>query len=108
MRTKGRSGCIETESQASPLPLRDRTKRFAIRVIHLCRGVGGSQEGRVTVAQLIRVRNLGGGQLPCGCVAREAAEEFVAKAGIVIEEADECQFWLELILELRLAASCRR
>jgi hypothetical protein len=27
----------------------------------------------------------------------------VAKAGIVIEEADECQFWLELLIELRLA-----
>ena len=31
-----------------------------------------------------------------------SVKEFIAKLGIVIEEADETEFWLELLIESRL------
>jgi four helix bundle protein len=40
------------------------------------------------------------------CRARSRAE-FVAKIGVVKEEADESCFWLELIIELELLAEDR-
>ena len=38
------------------------------------------------------------------CHARSRSE-FVAKMGVVLEEADETQLWLELIIESKLLSS---
>ncbi len=47
-------------------------------------------------------RDIGGGELSCVCRARSKAE-FVAKIGVVVEEADETVFWLELLVETGLS-----
>jgi len=48
--------------------------------------------------QLIRSGTSVGANYRASCRARSTAE-FIAKLGVVIEEADESAFWLELIIE---------
>ena len=52
------------------------------------------------------MRNICRGKLSIG-VSRAIQIEFVAKLGIVIEEADETQLWLELIIDAKLLSPKR-
>jgi four helix bundle protein len=78
--------------------LRVRTKDFALRVIRLCRELPRSDEGQVIGRQLLRSATSVGANYRAACRARSRAE-FIAKLGIVLEEADETVFWLELLSE---------
>jgi four helix bundle protein len=78
--------------------LKCRTKSFALRIINLCRSLPRSEEARVLGTQLLRSSTSVGANYRAACRARSRAE-FVAKLGIVLEEADETVFWLELIQE---------
>jgi four helix bundle protein len=55
-------------------------------------------EGRVIGNQLLRSGTSVGANYRSACKGRSKAE-FVAKLGIVEEEADETAYWLELIME---------
>jgi four helix bundle protein len=76
--------------------LKDRTKRFALTVIRLCRIVKPSQEGRIITRQLLRSATSVAANYRAVCRSRSRAD-FVSKLGIVLEEADESLFWLELL-----------
>ncbi len=78
--------------------LKVRTKVFALRVIRAYRGLPSSDEARVIGRQLLRSATSVGANYRAACRARSRAE-FIAKLGIVLEEADEAVFWLELLLE---------
>lgn len=78
--------------------LRKRTKIYALRVIQLVRALPKTIDARPIAAQLIRSGTGVGANYRAACRARSRAE-FIAKIGIVIEEADESAFWLELIIE---------
>jgi four helix bundle protein len=78
--------------------LKVRTKQFALRVIRVYRGLPSSDEARVIGRQLLRSATSVGANYRAACRARSRAE-FIAKLGIVLEEADEAVFWLELLLE---------
>ena len=78
--------------------MKDRTKRFALLVIRLCRGVPLSQEGRIVVRQLLRSATSVAANYRAACRARSTAD-FISKLGIVLEEADESLFWLELLVD---------
>src|SRR5207248_9624524 len=54
--------------------------------------------GRALGNQLIRSGTSVGANYRAVCRARSRAE-FIAKLGVVVEEADESEFWLELIVE---------
>ena len=54
--------------------------------------------GRALRNQLVRSDTFVGANYRAACRGRSKAE-FVAKMGIVVEEADECTFWLELIMD---------
>ncbi len=82
--------------------LKDRTKRFAIRIIGLYRGLLDSEEGRIVGRQLLKSGTSVGANYRAVCRARSHAE-FVAKVGIVVEEADETVFWLEVLQEAKMA-----
>jgi len=83
--------------------LKDRTKRFALQVIRLCRGLPRSQEGSIITRQLLRSATSVGANYRAVCRARSTAD-FVSKLGIVLEEADETLFWIELLVECGAAA----
>ena len=57
--------------------------------------------GRTIGGQLVRCGTSVGANYRSACRARSKAE-FIAKLGIVLEEADESEFWLELIIESEL------
>ena len=78
--------------------LRDRTKRFALRVIKLCDSLPRSDAGRTISRQLLRSGTSVAANYRAVGRARSQAE-FVAKKGVVIEQADESVLWLELLAE---------
>jgi len=78
--------------------LQSRTKRFALRIIGLYRSLPKSEEARILGKQLLRSGTSIGANYRAACRARSRAE-FVAKLGIVLEEADESLFWLDLMQE---------
>jgi four helix bundle protein len=72
--------------------LQSRTKRFALRVVKLYRSLPKSNEARILGKQLLRSGTSIGANYRAACRARSRAE-FIAKLGIVLEEADETAFW---------------
>jgi len=81
--------------------LKDRTKRFALRVVQLVRAMPNSLEAREIGRQLLRAGTSVGANYRAACRARSKAE-FLSKLGIVEEEADESAFWLEIIIDAGL------
>jgi four helix bundle protein len=86
--------------------LRLRTKQFALRVIKLVAALPKTIEGRAIASQLVRCGTSVAANYRAACRARSRSE-FVAKMGIVLEEADEAQLWLELIIESKLLPTKR-
>jgi four helix bundle protein len=78
--------------------LKKRTKQFALRIMKLVAALPKSIEGRVVGNQLIRSGTSVGANYRSACKGRSKAE-FIAKLGIVEEEADESAYWMELIIE---------
>ena len=81
--------------------LKQRTKQFALRVVKLVGSLPKTMEGRTIGNQLIRCGTSVGANYRAACRGRSKAE-FIAKLGIVEEEADESAFWMELIIESEL------
>ncbi len=80
--------------------LKDRTKAFALRVLKLVEALPKSASGRAIENQLIRSGTSVAANYRAACRARSRAE-FIARIGVVEEEADESAFWLELIVEVK-------
>lgn len=83
---------------SKPEILRERTKKFALRIIKPFRALPRSEESRVIGRQLLRSATSVAANYRATCRAR-SRPEFLAKIGIVVEEADESLFWLELLVE---------
>jgi len=60
--------------------------------------------GRAIGNQLIRSGTSVGANYRAACQGRARAD-FIAKIGIVVEEADECVYWLELIMDGELLSA---
>jgi four helix bundle protein len=86
--------------------LKKRTKAFALRVMRLAEALPNTRSGRTIGNQLIRCGTSVGANYRAACRARSKAE-FIAKLGIVEEEADECCYWLELIIEAKMIAQAK-
>jgi four helix bundle protein len=86
--------------------LRDRTKAFAVRIIRVMRALPRSPEAQVIGKQLLRSGTSVGANYRAACRARSRAE-FVSKLGIVVEEADETIYWLELLVDGEVVAQER-
>ena len=87
--------------------LLQRTKQFALRIFKLVGALPQTIQGRAVAGQLIRSGTSVAANYRAACRARSKAE-FVAKLGIVEEEADETAFWLELIIETSLLSANRK
>ena len=81
--------------------LKARTKQFALRVVTLVEVLPNSVRGRVIADQITRSATSVGANYRATCRARSRAE-FIAKIGVVEEEADETAFCLELIIESKI------
>jgi four helix bundle protein len=76
--------------------LRRRTKDFALRIMRMCRTIPSTRETNIINNQILRSATGVAANYRAVGLARSKAE-FISKLGIVIEEADETVFWLELL-----------
>jgi four helix bundle protein len=86
---------------ANPEDLKLRTKRFALCIVRLYRTLPYREEARVIGKQVLRSGTAIGANYRAACRARSKAE-FIAKIGVVLEEADETVFWLELLTDAKM------
>lgn len=77
--------------------VQERTKAFAVRVVRLVRSLPYDVASNVVGRQLLRAATSVGANYRAACRAR-STREFIAKLGIVEEEADESLYWLELLI----------
>ena len=81
--------------------LKLRTKSFALRIIGLVDNLPVGRTAEVIGRQLLRSGTSVGANYRAACRAKSAAD-FIAKLGIVEEEADECIYWMELLAEANI------
>jgi four helix bundle protein len=96
---------IESANPAcmSPDELRTRAFDFAVAVYAFARPMLQSAASRHPAQQLIRAACSVAANYRAACLARTRAE-WLAKIGVVREEADETLFWLELIVRVGATA----
>jgi four helix bundle protein len=82
------------------------TKQFALRIFKLVGVLPQTIQGRAVAAQLIRSGTSVAANYRAAWRAR-SKPEFIAKLGVVEEEADESAFWLELIIETGLLSAAK-
>jgi four helix bundle protein len=82
---------------------RDRTKKFAVRIVRVYRTLPYKNDAQVLGKQLIRSGTSVPANYGAACRARSKAE-WIAKIGIVVEEADETVFWLEMLADCDIVA----
>ena len=82
----------------NPRQLRERTKAFAIRIVRLYRALPYKAEAQTIGKQLLRSGTSVAANYRAACRARSRAE-WVAKIGLVVEEADQSVFWIEMLFE---------
>ncbi len=78
--------------------LRDRTKAFAKGVVRFCHALSSEWDVREMGKQLLRSGTSVAANYRAVGRAR-SDKEFCAKLGVVVEESDESQLWLELLPE---------
>lgn len=81
--------------------LKQRTKNFSLPVLKLVVALPNTTAGRAIVGQLVRSGTSVGSNYRSACRGR-SKREFIAKLGVVEEEADESAFWMEVIIEAGL------
>jgi len=86
--------------------LKDRTRAFALAVVGLVEDLPRGRSADAIGNQLLRCGTSVGANYRAACRAR-SRKEFLAKLGIVEEEADEAQFWLDLVISRGLADTDR-
>jgi four helix bundle protein len=78
--------------------LKQRSKKFALSIVGLFKALPKSDEARVLGKQVLRSGTSVAANYRATCRSRSKAE-FIAKIGIVVEEADETVLWLEMLTE---------
>ena len=86
--------------------LKMRTKKFAVRIVTLFRSLPRTEEARIIGKQVLRSGTSVAANYRAACRARSRAE-FIAKIGVVVEEADESVFWLELMVECKIVPAAK-
>ena len=82
----------------------DRTFNFSKAVIFYCNHIPNTISGKNIAYQLVRSGTSVGANYRAARRAR-SDREFIAKMNIVLEEADESLFWLEIINDTKIIQS---
>jgi len=83
--------------------LKERTISFGLAVLQLIDRLPVTTSGQTVGRQLAKSATSVGANYHSACIARSRAE-FIAKLGVVVEEADEAVYWIELTRRGRLLA----
>jgi len=87
--------------------LKIRTKEFVHRCVKLAMVLPNTQLGSHIRGLLIRCSTLVAANYRVACIGQSKAS-FISKLSIVIEEADESNFWLEFIIDENLLKKTSR
>ena len=90
----------------TPEEMKDRTRWFALRVVKLAAALPRNRAGDVFARRMIRSASSVGANYRAACRSRSRAE-FVAKLGLVEEEADETAFWIGMACDSDLVTADR-
>lgn len=82
--------------------LKKQTKKFGVDVILFCDSLKRCKASAVVTYQLVKAATSVGANYRSACRGRSDAE-FFSKLCIVVEEADESVFWLEVIEDSNLS-----
>jgi len=82
----------------TPDEMKTRTRTFALRILRLVASLPRNRTGDVIGRQLLRAGTSVGANYRAACRSR-TDKDFLARMGIVEEEADEVLYWLELLAE---------
>ena len=78
--------------------LKLRTKIFSLMIIDLAEKLPNLISARVVANQIVKSGTSVGANYRAVCRAR-SDREFISKMNIVVEEADETLFWIEILIE---------
>jgi len=78
--------------------MKTRTRSFALRILRLVDALPKTRTAEVVGRQVLRCGTSVGANYRASCRAKSPAD-FIAKMGIVEEEADETVYWIELLIE---------
>jgi four helix bundle protein len=87
--------------------LKQRTKTFAIRIVKLFRSLPHSPDAQTLGKQILCSGTSVAANYRAVCRARSKAE-FISRMSIVLEEAGETVFWIELLGETGLSVQRER
>ena len=82
--------------------LRERTKRFGIRIIHLFQELPESKQMEIIGAHLLRSGTSVGAKFT-RVLHAQSNTDLIIKLGRIIKEAEESAYWLELLVDLQTA-----
>ena len=85
----------------TPVDLKKRTKDFALRIVKVTQSLEGDWISRTMGHQLLRSGTSVGANYRAASRARSPAE-FRSKMGIVLEQADETAYWMELLIDSQI------
>jgi four helix bundle protein len=88
----------------TPDELRERTMRFALAAFRFARPLMKDGVSRHVALQGFRAATAVAANYRSACLGRSTAE-FIAKMGVVREEADESAFWLEFLTKSGLSTT---
>jgi four helix bundle protein len=80
---------------------KSRTKKFVVDNIKFFRTLPKTEEAKIIGRQLLRSSSSVGANYRAACRARSQAE-LHSKLSIVVEEADESAFWMEILVEAEI------
>ncbi|NII81372.1 MULTISPECIES: four helix bundle protein [Pedobacter] len=78
--------------------IKARTKKLVLDSIKFYQALPKTEEARILGRQFMRSSSSVGSNYRAACRSRSKAE-FYAKLSIVVEEADETAFWIEILTE---------
>ena len=79
--------------------LKNRTKQFAVDAVRLCSTLNGTPEFRIISSHVVRAGTSMGANYREVCRSKAKAD-FINKLSVVEEEADESEYWFELLENL--------
>lgn len=82
----------------NPGEMKKRTKAYALAIIRLVQSLPNTPTARLVGSQLLKCGTSVGANYRAPCRAKSQAD-FIAKMGIVEEEADESLYWMEILVD---------
>jgi len=82
--------------------MKNRTKKFSVDIILFCDSLKINKASSVITYQLVKSATSTGANYRAACRSR-SKKDFFSKICIVVEEADESEYWLEVIKEACLS-----